>query len=106
MKAMRGLHEDAHAIAWLALEHAKGLSRCPPGHSLLIAQMAPGWSLEHWETPADQLERLVADRAVAIPPDSLWLASLAIATEAVSSAVSGWSVNRQRATTRSRPPAR
>jgi predicted NAD/FAD-dependent oxidoreductase len=54
--------DRAHAVSWLALEHAKGPGRCPPGHSLLIAQMAARWSLEHWETPAGELERLVVEQ--------------------------------------------
>jgi renalase len=58
--------DRAHPIAWLALEHAKAPDRCPPGHSLLIAQMAARWSLDHWETPADDLERLVADQVGAL----------------------------------------
>ena len=58
--------DRAHPIAWLALEHAKAPERCPPGHSLLIAQMAARWSLDHWETPADQLERLVAEQVGAL----------------------------------------
>src|SRR5262249_1540556 len=53
--------DRAHPISWLALEHAKGVDRCPPGHSLLIAQMAPRWSLDHWETPAQELEQLIAE---------------------------------------------
>lgn len=43
--------DRGHPISWLALEHVKGPERCPPGRSLLIAQMAPRWSVEHWETP-------------------------------------------------------
>ena len=58
--------DRAHAISWLALEHAKAPERCPPGHSLLIAQMAARWSLDHWETLADELERLVADQVGAL----------------------------------------
>jgi len=58
--------DRAHSISWLALEHAKAPERCPPGHSLLIAQMAARWSLDHWETPAEQLERLVADQVGAL----------------------------------------
>ena len=58
--------DRAHPVSWLALEHAKAPDRCPPGHSLLIAQMAARWSLDHWETPADQLERLVADQVCAL----------------------------------------
>jgi renalase len=63
--------DRVHPIAWLALEHAKGIGRCPPGHSLLIAQMAPGWSLGHWETPADELERLAAEQVSALLGEDL-----------------------------------
>jgi predicted NAD/FAD-dependent oxidoreductase len=55
--------DRAHPISWLALEHAKGLQRCPAGSSLLIAQMAPRWSAEHWELPAERLAPLVASLA-------------------------------------------
>ena len=58
--------DRAHPIAWLALEHAKAPERCPPGHSLLIAQMAARWSLDHWDTPTEELERLVADQVGAL----------------------------------------
>jgi predicted NAD/FAD-dependent oxidoreductase len=63
--------DRAHPISWLALEHAKAPERCPPGHSLLIAQMAAGWSLDHWETSADTLERLVAEQAGALLGEDL-----------------------------------
>ncbi len=58
--------DRAHPIAWLALEHTKAPERCPPGHSLLIAQMAAHWSIDHWETSADDLARLVADQVGAL----------------------------------------
>jgi renalase len=58
--------DRAHPISWLALEHAKAPDRCPPGHSLLVAQMASRWSLDHWETLDDDLERLVADQVGAL----------------------------------------
>jgi renalase len=58
--------DRAHPIAWLALEHAKAPERCPPGHSLLIAQMAARWSLDHWEMPVEELEHLVADQVAAL----------------------------------------
>ena len=58
--------DRAHPVAWLALEHAKAPERCPPGHSLLIAQMGARWSLDHWETPAAQLQRLVVDQVGAL----------------------------------------
>ena len=63
--------DRAHPIAWLALEHAKGPGRCPPGRSLLIAQMAARWSLDHWETPAEELEPLVADQVSALLGEDL-----------------------------------
>jgi predicted NAD/FAD-dependent oxidoreductase len=58
--------DRAHPISWLALEHAKAPDRCPPGQSLLIAQMASRWSLDHWETLDDELARLVADQVGAL----------------------------------------
>jgi renalase len=58
--------DRAHPIAWLALEHTKAPERCPAGHSLLIAQMGARWSLEHWETPAEEHVLLVADQASAL----------------------------------------
>lgn len=50
-----------HAMAWLALEHTKGPERCPPGRSLLIAQMAAHFSMQHWDTPADELASAVIE---------------------------------------------
>lgn len=58
--------DRTHPITWLALEHSKAPERCPPGTSLLIAQMAPGWSSEHWETAPAELERLIAPPVAAL----------------------------------------
>ena len=63
--------DRAHPISWLALEHAKGAERCPPGHSLLIAQMAPQWSVDHYETPLEELTPLIADLTSALLGDEL-----------------------------------
>jgi renalase len=52
--------DRSHPISWLALEHDKGVQRCPPGQSLLIAQMAPQWSADHWDTPDEQIGPAVA----------------------------------------------
>ncbi|MBC8160328.1 MAG: FAD-dependent oxidoreductase, partial [Roseiflexaceae bacterium] len=52
-----------HPISWLALEHAKGVERCPPGHSLLIAQMAAQWSSDNYELPLEQLAPQIATLA-------------------------------------------
>jgi predicted NAD/FAD-dependent oxidoreductase len=55
-----------HAIAWLALEHAKGPERCPADSSLLIAQMAPQWSLDHWDVPVEELAPQVTELVSAL----------------------------------------
>lgn len=52
-----------HPIAWLALEQTKGTERCPPGHSLLIAQMAGHFSTQQWDAPSDELATAVIDMA-------------------------------------------
>lgn len=46
--------DKAHAISWLAWEHEKSLERVPEGTGLLIAQMAPQYSNEHWKAPDSQ----------------------------------------------------
>jgi predicted NAD/FAD-dependent oxidoreductase len=51
--------DRGHAISWVALEHYKGLQRCPSEHSLLIAQMAPQFSQDNWDLPLEQLTPLV-----------------------------------------------
>ncbi|MBC8075059.1 MAG: FAD-dependent oxidoreductase, partial [Chloroflexales bacterium] len=49
-----------HPVSWLALEHLKP-TRAPAGTGLLIAQMAHGWSVQHYdEAQAGTFER-VAD---------------------------------------------
>ncbi|GAC1644681.1 MAG: FAD-dependent oxidoreductase [Ktedonobacteraceae bacterium] len=50
--------DKSHAISWLAWEHEKAPERVPAGGSMLIVQMAPGYSQEH---SADAPESLVAD---------------------------------------------
>lgn len=54
-----------HPIAWLALEHIKGVERCPPDQSLLVVQMAGRFSLENWGAPADELALAVIEIASA-----------------------------------------
>lgn len=48
-----------HPISWLAYEHLKP-GRAMGGQGVLIAQMAPGWSAEHWETGGDELGHVIA----------------------------------------------
>src|SRR5690348_4309167 len=42
--------DKAHTISWLAWEHEKSPERAPARTGLLIAQMAPQYSQDHWET--------------------------------------------------------
>ncbi|MEM9018073.1 MAG: FAD-dependent oxidoreductase, partial [Verrucomicrobiota bacterium] len=41
-----------HEIAWLSHENRK-VDRIPEGETVLIAQMAPGWTKEHWSAPQE-----------------------------------------------------
>lgn len=47
--------DKAHAISWLAWEHEKSAERVPPGAGLLIAQMAPQYTLDHWDRPDGEI---------------------------------------------------
>ena len=47
--------DKAHPISWLAWEHEKAPERVPEQTGLLIAQMAPQYSLNHWQTPAEEV---------------------------------------------------
>ncbi len=40
--------DKAHAVSWLAWEHEKASGRVPEDAGMLIAQMAPRYSDEHW----------------------------------------------------------
>ncbi len=54
--------DKAHAISWLAWEHEKAPERAPDGTGLLIAQMAPQYSKQQWQTSDDELIVDVAER--------------------------------------------
>jgi predicted NAD/FAD-dependent oxidoreductase len=49
-----------HDIAWLSREECKA-GHVPDGECLLIAQMAPGWSLERYEEPEAEITGAAAD---------------------------------------------
>lgn len=53
--------DKAHAISWLAWEHEKAPERVPGGAGLLIAQMAPQYSRDHWDVPVDEVISDVAN---------------------------------------------
>jgi predicted NAD/FAD-dependent oxidoreductase len=42
--------DKAHPISWLAWEHEKAPERVPADTGLLIAQMAPQYSQDRWQT--------------------------------------------------------
>jgi renalase len=63
--------DKAHAISWLAWEHEKGSERVPEGAGLLIAQMAPQYSHEYWDTSDEALVQDVAQRVVALIDEQL-----------------------------------
>ena len=54
--------DKAHPISWLAWEHEKDPRRAPQDAGLLIAQMAPDYSREHWLSDDDTLLHDVAER--------------------------------------------
>lgn len=60
-----------HALAWLALEHLKTPERCPPGHSLLLPQMSPQWSIDHWDVSAEEAASLAAEQVSALLGEDL-----------------------------------
>jgi renalase len=47
--------DKAHPISWLAWEHEKAAERVPQGAGLLIAQMAPRYTLEHWDMADNEI---------------------------------------------------
>jgi hypothetical protein len=49
-----------HEIAWLSREECKA-GHVPDGECLLIAQMAPEWSLERYEEPESEITGAAAD---------------------------------------------
>ncbi len=63
--------DKAHAISWLAWEHAKAPERVPKGAGLLIAQMAPQYSRDHWNLPADEIISNVANRVATLLDEKL-----------------------------------
>jgi renalase len=63
--------DKAHAISWLAWEHEKTPERAPHNAGLLIAQMAPPYSLDHWKTPNQDIFRDVAAHVATLISEEL-----------------------------------
>jgi renalase len=52
--------DKEHEVGWLAREECKD-GHVPAGESLLIVQMSPAWSVEHYEDDADEVCATVAE---------------------------------------------
>jgi renalase len=63
--------DRAHAISWLSWEHEKNPERAPADAGLLMAQMAPQYSQEHWQTPDEEIYRDVAPRIASLIDEAL-----------------------------------
>jgi renalase len=63
--------DKAHAISWLAWEHEKAPERVSEGAGLLIAQMAPQYSRDHWVLPNDEIISDVASRVAMLLEEKL-----------------------------------
>ncbi|ARA92202.1 hypothetical protein AWN76_002765 [Rhodothermaceae bacterium RA] len=67
--------DGEHAVGWLSFEDDKP-GHVPPGHSLLVVQMAPGWTLAHYDaSPATLAEAAhrAAGALLAVPlPEPIW----------------------------------
>ncbi len=63
--------DKAHALSWLAWEHEKAPERVPEHAGLLIAQMAPQYSRDHWDLPADEVISDVANQVATLLDEPL-----------------------------------
>ncbi|GAA0207604.1 NAD(P)/FAD-dependent oxidoreductase [Halobacterium noricense] len=60
--------DKAHEIGWLSREECKR-GHVPDGESLLIVQMSPEWSTEHYDDPLDEAADAAATRAADLVGD-------------------------------------
>ncbi len=63
--------DKAHPISWLAWEHEKSLARTPANTGLLIAQMAPHYSRDHWHLTDIEIIHDVARRVTTLINENL-----------------------------------
>jgi hypothetical protein len=57
-------------LSWLAFEHDKP-GHVPAGHSVIVAQMAGGYSLQHWETEQTTVIQDVAEQVSTLLDEDL-----------------------------------
>jgi len=63
--------DRAHAISWLAWEHEKNPERAPVDAGLVMAQMGPHYSQEHWQTADEEIYHDVAPRIAHLIDEAL-----------------------------------
>lgn len=63
--------DRAHVISWLSWEHEKNPERAPADAGLLMAQMAPLYSQEHWQATDEEIYRDVAPRIASLINETL-----------------------------------
>jgi predicted NAD/FAD-dependent oxidoreductase len=63
--------DKTHAISWLAWEHEKDPMRVPEHAGLLIAQMSPQYSRDHWRIPDEETMTDVATRVATLLKEPL-----------------------------------
>jgi renalase len=63
--------DKQHPISWLAWEHEKSPERAPNDAGLLIAQMAPQYSMDQWDVPDADLIPEVAERVKTLIDEDL-----------------------------------
>lgn len=60
--------DKAHDVGWVSREECKP-GHVPDGESLLIVQMAPEWSSEHYDDPLDEAASVAAENVAALLDD-------------------------------------
>ncbi len=63
--------DKAHSISWLAWEHEKSPARTPLNAGLLIAQMAPQYSRDHWHLSDREIIHDVARKVTTLVNENL-----------------------------------
>ncbi len=63
--------DKAHPISWLAWEHEKSPTRTPANTGLLIAQMAPQYSRDHWQKADAEIIHDVARKVTTLINENL-----------------------------------
>ena len=63
--------DRAHAISWLSWEHEKAPERAPDDAGLLMAQMGPQYSQDHWQAADEEIYRDVSPRVAKLIDEQL-----------------------------------